>query len=182
MANYASGKIKSYFITGDTANTTAEKGKALEDLICYVFSRIPGITITKRNEFNAFQTEEIDVAIWNDKHVNGLPFLPYIILIECKNWSNTVGSADVAWFIQKLRSRGRDYGILIASNGITGCASELTDSHMQISGALKDGLYVLVLTRRELENISCTNELVVLIKKKLCGLAVTGTAIYDSAM
>ncbi len=179
MANYASDKISNLFARGDTATTTTEKGKALEDLICYVFSKVPGISITRRNHLNAFQTEEVDVAFWNEKHTRGLPFLPSIILVECKNWSAPVGSAEVAWFIQKLRSRGRDYGILVASNGITGKRIEITDSHMQISNALQNGIYVLVLTRRELERLHNTDGLIKTIKEKLCELAVSGTALYD---
>lgn len=180
MTNYATGRINSYFSRGELAPNTTEKGKALEDLICYVFSKIPGISITRRNQLNAFLTEEVDVAFWNEKPTKGLPFMPNIILVECKNWRNPVGSAEVAWFIQKLRNRGRDYGILVASNGITGCPTEITDSHMQISNALQNGIYVIVLTRRELESLNNTDELIKLIKEKLCELAVSGTALYDT--
>jgi hypothetical protein len=91
---------------GKNASTTTEKGKALEDLICYVFGLVPGISITRRNTMNAFDTEEIDVALWNERDPAGIPFMQEIILVECKNWSNAVGSMEVNWFDAKLRNRG----------------------------------------------------------------------------
>src|SRR4051812_4084580 len=114
---------------GLNGDTTATKGKALEDLVCYLFDLVPGISITHRNELNAFDTEEIDVAVWNDGDPSGLSFLPNIILIECKNWSARVSSAEVSWFDYKLRSRGLDFGILIAARGITGNVADLTAAH-----------------------------------------------------
>jgi hypothetical protein len=66
---------------GREARTTKEKGNALEALICYLFQTIPGITVTRRNERNAFDTEEIDVAFFNEQASSGLPFLPWIILV-----------------------------------------------------------------------------------------------------
>lgn len=47
---------------GDSATTTTARGRALEDLIVYLFELIPGIAVTARNALNAFQAEEIDVA------------------------------------------------------------------------------------------------------------------------
>jgi hypothetical protein len=44
-----------FISTGHKAQTTTEKGKTLEELICYVFGLVPGITITRRNTMNVFQ-------------------------------------------------------------------------------------------------------------------------------
>lgn len=160
----------------DSGANTAEQGRALEDLICYVFSQIPGISITLRNEMNEFHTEEIDVALWNDGGPDGLFFLPNIILAECKNWSHSVGSAEVSWFDAKLRSRGLDFGILIARNGITGEAGDLTAAHSIVAGALREGRRLVVVATEELIALGDTADLVSLIKKKLCDLVVRGTA------
>jgi len=80
-------------------------GRALEDLICYVTGLIPGVAITHRNELNAFDTEEIDVAIWNDGAADGLFFLPNIILVECKNWF------DIEWEAGKSTGSTRNCAI-----------------------------------------------------------------------
>ena len=64
MAAISKRTIQKYFKRGDNASTTTEQGKALEDLVCYIFQKLPGITVTRRNKKNTFHTEEIDVAFW----------------------------------------------------------------------------------------------------------------------
>jgi hypothetical protein len=175
MAQFSAIRIQALFQTGDTASTTTEKGRALEDLICYILQKVPGIEVAKRNTLNAFQTEEIDVAFWNSRQHNGLYFLPNIILVECKNWSHPLGSQEVAYFIQRLQNRGRDLGILIASNGITGSTDDLSRAHYEIAMALGRGMHVIVINRAEIEALTDTTQFVRLMKEKLCELAVSGT-------
>ena len=115
--------LQGYINVGQTAGSTSNKGRALEDLICYLFGLVPGVTITHRNKMNVFDTEEIDVAVWNEQAPSGFHFLPNLILIEAKNWSNPVSSMEVNWFDSKLRDKGLDFGILISPCGITGNAS-----------------------------------------------------------
>lgn len=163
------------FEAGETATTTTNQGRALEDLICYIFEKIPGIELAKRNVLNSFHTEEVDIALWNNQHRNGLYFLPNIILIECKNWSNPVGSQEVAYFSQRLQNRGRDFGVFVAANGITGIPDDLNRAHYEIAMALARGLHIVVLTRSEIESLTDTTQLVNMMKAKLCELAVSGT-------
>src|SRR5690606_7330958 len=93
--------VQAFIDAGDNAPDTTTQGRALEDLICYVFEQVPGIAITRRNQMNVFNTEEVDVAFFNDRVDGGFPFLPDLILIEAKNWSVRVGSNEVAWFDTK---------------------------------------------------------------------------------
>lgn len=169
--------VQEYIAVGANGATTAEQGHALEDLICYIFTQVPGISITKRNEMNAFRTEEIDVALWNDGHPEGLFFLPNIVLVECKNWSSSVGSAEVNWFDTKLRNRGLNFGLLVATNGITGNADDLTAAHSIVATALREGRRLVVVKTQELLALTDSPQLVHLIKEKLCDLAVRGTVV-----
>ncbi|HED04125.1 MAG TPA: hypothetical protein ENI60_05090, partial [Candidatus Fraserbacteria bacterium] len=158
-----------------TAATTAAQGRALEDLICYVFTQVPGISITRRNEMNTFHTEEIDVALWNDGHADGFFFLPNIILVECKNWLGKVSSAELSWFDTKLRSRGLNFGVLVAANGITGDKANLSAAHSIVAAALREGRRLVVIKSDELLALTDSPQLVRLVKEKLCDLAVNGT-------
>ncbi|MFQ5874110.1 MAG: restriction endonuclease [Dehalococcoidia bacterium] len=158
-----------------SAQTRPEKGRALEDFICGLFPLVPGVEIAGRNALNTFATEEVDVALWNARHRLGFYFLPHLVLVECKNWSQPVGTQEVAYFVTRLRQRACDHGILLAANGITGVGEELTRAHYEIATALTSGIRVLVLTPTELEGLRDTRELVGLIKKKLCQLVVSGT-------
>jgi hypothetical protein len=175
MAAYSSHTINGFLTTCSTGTTTAIRGKAFEDLISHLFDRIPGVEITQRNAMNVFNTEEVDIAIWNNKKPKGLYFLPHIVLIECKNWSNPVSSIEVNWFASKLESRGRDFGILIANNGVTGDPADLTAAHAVLARHLERGRHIIVINRTEIQGLTDTKDLVKIIKEKLCVLAVSGT-------
>lgn len=177
MAAISQATVAGHIAIATNGATTAERGKAYEELICYVFSQVPGVSMTRRNAMNAFQTEEIDVAVWNDGHADGLFFLSNIILIECKNWSNSVGSIEVNWFDTKLRNRGLDFGVLVATNGITGDANDLTAAHSIVAAALRERRRLVVIRGDEILGLTDSSELVKLIKEKLCDLAVMGTVV-----
>jgi hypothetical protein len=172
------GHVAALFTAGVTAATTNARGRALEDLIAYLFELVPGISVTARNELNAFKAEEIDVAFWNDGDPAGLRMFDHLILVECKNWSKAVGYQELAVFHDKLQSRGRPMGILVAAAGITGGAADLTAAHSVLARALAQGREILVITRSEIEQLTNTDELVRLLKKKRAQLAVSGT-IYQ---
>jgi|SRR5580700_1016072 hypothetical protein len=163
-------RVQTFIDAGRNAATTVERGRALEDLICYIFGLVPGIAITHRNEMNVFDTEEIDVALFNED----IRSLPTVILVEAKNWSNRVGSTEVAWFLTKLQNRGLDFGILVTTQGITGDAADLTRAHSQVAIALAQRRRLVVITTDELQALADTDALVLLIKTKLCDLAVKG--------
>jgi hypothetical protein len=170
-------RITDLFAQGDAAQTPQARGDALEDLIAYLFEQIPGVSITARKALDPSGGQEIDIAFWNDSHPDGLRLFDYVLLVECKNWSGRVGHAEVAVFADKLRRRGRPLGVLVAANGITGDASELSRAHARISHALGEGTEILVLTRSEIETLGDTDELIVLLKRKRALLAVSGTSI-----
>lgn len=175
MAILSSHRINRLLQVARNSSTTTEQGRSLEDLVCYVFSKVPGITITHRNPLNTFRSEEIDVAFWNDKRPRIFDFLPNVILVEAKNWSNPTGSSEVAWFDNKLRSRGLDFGILVALCGITGNAQNRTSAHQIIAQSLGEHRRIVVFTADDLLSLANTGTLVEMIKIKLCELAVTGT-------
>jgi hypothetical protein len=174
MPAISRAKVKAYIKAGTNGATTAAQGRAMEDLICYVFAQVPGVSVTRRNRMNAFNTEEIDVAVWNDGHTEGFFFLPNIILIECKNWSSKVSSAELNWFDSKLRNRGLDFGVLVAANGITGNATGLTAAHSIVAAALKERRRLVVISSNELLTLKDSCELVLLVKEKMCDLALMG--------
>lgn len=164
--------VQGYVDAGVAAATTTEKGRALEDLICYVFELVPGIHLTMRNNTNVFLTEEVDVAFFNNGALDGLVGLPDVILVEAKNWSNRVGSNEVAWFDYKIASRGMSLGMIVTNEGITGDPVELTRSHKIVSDALQKGRRLIVMTVAEIQALTTTDDLIRLIKKKILELVV----------
>jgi hypothetical protein len=150
------------------------KGRALEDLVVYLFSKVPGLILTARNSTNAFDSEELEIAFWNERKRNGLHFLPDVVLVECKNWSTPVGVTDVGHFDGKIRRRGLEYGILVAVNGVTGDQTALTAAQHIIYSSLQEGRKILVITRQEIESLQNTNDLILLLKQKITALYVEG--------
>ncbi|WP_339911552.1 restriction endonuclease [Symmachiella dynata] len=175
MPAFSTAVIQGYLAAGDAAATMPAKGKALEELACYLFGLIPGVSITERNAMNSFDTEEIDVACWNEQDPAGLKSFNALILVECKNWSKAVGSQEVSWFLTKIEHRSLDFGILLAVNGVTGDANDGKQAHHLISMALLKKVRLIVITRSEIEQLTHTDELVTLIRKKVCQLVVSGT-------
>jgi hypothetical protein len=160
---------------GDTATTTADRGRALEDVIVYVFGAVPGVVVSMRNALNAFRSEEIDVAFWNDGDPAGLRFFDHLLLVESKNWSVPVSSHELAVFDHKLMSRGRPMGIFVAAAGITGDPIGRTAAHAVLAQALGQKRELIVVTRREVEALTDTDQLVLLLKQKRAQLVVSGS-------
>ncbi len=175
MPAYSKRTILDYLARADAATTNNDKGRALEDLVCYLFEKIPGVSLTQRNVKNTFDSEEINVAFFNEQHPAGLKFLDNFILAECKNWSGAVGSSEVAWFLSKIANRSLDFGILIAANGVTGNADDAKQAHDIASKALARGVRLVVITRQEIEALQASKDLVTLIKTKVCQLILSGT-------
>lgn len=49
--------IRKYFQAGDQSRTPIEKGRVLQDLVCYLFEQVPGVSTGKRNALNTFESE-----------------------------------------------------------------------------------------------------------------------------
>jgi hypothetical protein len=90
-----------------------------------------------------------------------------------------VGYPELAVFHDKLQSKGRPLGILVAACGITGDGHLRTAAHEVLGRALSQEREILVITRRELEGLTTTEELVDLLKRKRAQLIVSGT-IYEA--
>jgi len=69
---------------GDVAANAYQKGRKLEELIAYLFNKIPGVKLYKSNVVNSANSEEVDVAFFNNKQKRGLPFLEYLLLVDVK--------------------------------------------------------------------------------------------------
>jgi hypothetical protein len=161
-------RILRAFTAGAAAATTTERGRILEELIAYIFSRCAGVRHYDNNSFNAPGSSEVDVCFWNSRHAGALDFLPQILIVECKNTIERVGSAAVRIFISKMQEMGLDHGILIAANGVTGDADSLRAAHDVIRTAFQRyQVRIIVLTRAELERLRSTDELIRLLQDKI---------------
>jgi hypothetical protein len=174
MIPYDTAKIAQIINDSQNNCSTYDKGKMFEDLACYLFETIPGITVAKRNAMNQYSTEEVDVSLWNDKWEKGLPFINNIFLVECKNWSDSVGSMDVNWFATKVEDRGLDFGVLLAANGITKENGDIKRAQSILTGYLRKRIRIIVIDKEEILCLNTTEDMICLLKNKICELVVNG--------
>ncbi|MHB8659317.1 MAG: restriction endonuclease [Solirubrobacteraceae bacterium] len=159
----------------DAANApnTDAQGKAYETLAAYLFSNIPGCT-AERNIFNLFETEQVDVAVGNERREDGLPLLPAVLLVECKDWAQAVDSKTVGYFMNILAGRSVEVGILIAANGTTGGADMKNANALGLAAAPR-GIKVLVITTADILSLSSTADLVKLLNSRYLRAVASGT-------
>ena len=152
--------------------TPNDQAFALEELLCNLFEKIPGLSITKRNEDRKFDGKDIDIIVWNDQKSAGFYFLPNILSIGAHRWLEKIEKEHVSWFINRLKERGLSFGILVAMNGLAEDEEERSLVRQQISSALNDERQIVILGGKDFEKINSTEQIVTLVKEKLCELAV----------
>jgi len=173
MVKLDNEKIKNLLASRNFGHDMKKHGDKLENLACYIFENIPGFTLEARNLYDRYSDKEIDLVFWNDQTRSGLYFLPPIIPIECKNWSDPIPGIELSWFAGKLQNKALRFGIIFARSGITGKESKGTDGYREIQNILHDGCQMIVITGQDLENITDTDQIVELLKQKLCKLVIT---------
>jgi hypothetical protein len=116
----------------DTAATTDDKGRSLEELCSRLFEGVAGFTVTGRLRT---ATEEIDISILNDSNEPRFRRESAIILAECKNWIAKCGKDEFVIFREKMENRNRrcTLGFLVSWNGFTTTVTKemLRGSHEQ---------------------------------------------------
>jgi hypothetical protein len=175
VAVISTRRVNQAFIEGDAALTAHAKGQALEDLLVYAFEKYPGLRLIERDVRVAAGSEEIDLVFWNERRPNGLPFLPHILMFECKNWAQPVDSAAVVYYANKIHTRHLEYGFLIAANGVTGDEQDLRASRQHLHNSLiQDNVKIIVINRGELCGLKSTQQLTALIQQKIAQIILRG--------
>jgi hypothetical protein len=177
VSRYSVRKITKLLSDIGSANTNDQKGLLLEELVIYIFEKVPGIEMIGNRELNVFEDEEVDALFWNGSDNRLLGFLGCPFAVECKSWSRSVGSRAITSFKSTLKSRGCSYGILVALNGISGTINPPTQAHHEIVFALSEMCHILIVTREEIATLRETDDLAFLLKQKACDLARKGTAL-----
>jgi len=96
-----------------------------------------------------------------------------MILVECKNWSRRISGMQLSWYVQKLKNRSQKYAVLVARNGIAGDDDNSIRAHEVIAQALREEIHIIIITKKDIENITDTDQIVKLIKEKLCNLVIS---------
>jgi len=178
MARYSKEKIETLLNESDDAPNTAVKGAKLEELVTYLFSKIPHVDFYRSNVLDGVRAHELDVIFQNDTRKSGLHFLDFTIITECKNTGHRTSSAQVGWFVRKLQDRGVSSGVLITLSGITGEGDGVNNAHSEILNALiRDKIKVLVIKREDILTFQSTDDLIDLLKRKILSITIERTIV-----
>lgn len=140
----------------DSANTSVEKGLALEDIASYLFLLIPG-WVPSRNLLAEDQVFESDLLVRNLYHPGNLSaeLMGRHFLVECKNWANPVGVRDVGYFLYRMRLTHAIFGVIFASSGVTGNTNDEKAARGLIRKAFhEDGNICIILSRTDLNALA----------------------------
>lgn len=123
-----------------------ERGRRLEDLLLSVMTSIPGLQESWRNLRTP--SEELDIVLRNRIHDPFWMKLPSYLLVECKNWSRRVGTAEIAWFNDKLRDRpDARLGFFVAPEGFSEPVEE------KLRGYRRDGHALVLIDGGDLDRL-----------------------------
>ncbi len=116
VSGWGSSSSEELVTTVESAKTTDEKGRSLEELIARLFGTIPGFTVSGRVRT---ETEEIDISILNNSSDPRFMREEALILVECKNWMSKCGKNEFVILKEKMENRkGRcSIGFLVSWNG-----------------------------------------------------------------
>jgi hypothetical protein len=136
----------------DSADTSQERGDAFEEFAGILMEAMPFIRVRERNLRS--RTNELDLVV-EYMGVDETKIFDKVssdFLIECKHWSEPVGSDPVGNFIQKMDKLRVDFGIIFARNGITG--DKQTDGYGQIRDVfIQSDKVILVIDDEDIERL-----------------------------
>jgi hypothetical protein len=128
-----------------------QKGKLFEKAVREVFELVPGLKFVDSRIDDGM--EEIDIQLRNYNHEHVWAEFEGMVFVECKNWSQPVGSKEIDNFKGKLDRNGLNSGILVAQVGVTGSPAQLEGAWGVIKMYLQEGFKIVVLDGKDLQDI-----------------------------
>jgi hypothetical protein len=179
MGDYSQDRIRGLIEQcKDASLSTTVRGRAFEEAFCYLLSGLPGVEY-QRDTVNFFGSDEVDIAVANSPAISGLGCFPTLFLVEAKGWDNPVDSASIGAFIDKLRDRHIELGILVVAHRVTGTRATLRNAYFKAATAQVSGKRLLLVTMDELLGMKNSDQFATLLVKRLLGLAASGTFQLD---
>ncbi|WP_436924913.1 restriction endonuclease [Halosimplex amylolyticum] len=136
----------------DRAESTTEKGETFEEFANFLFGGIPFLNV--RSDRLDTKTGEIDLVVEYTGTTEKTIFDEYsrFILVECKNWSKSVGTAQVRNFKGKMDKSQVDIGIIFARRRLSGDNSEYAQRYIH-DLFQREGRMILVVGENEIQQL-----------------------------
>lgn len=148
--NFLADWVSAQIHAAEENKDTYEKGTLWEDVAEYILKRIPGWRITGRRIRAGSQ--EIDISVANVSTDDCLWQLGSYILVECKNWKQHVTLPQIRNIAYISSMKGNKCALLFATNGIT------REAKKEVLRLAATGIYILVITKEDLLELSCEQD------------------------
>lgn len=171
LARLAGGQLelelRRWWQSAKVETNSNRKGRALEQVLVCLFRSLPGLSEVQSNRRN--NVEEIDLVVANESPDPFWQKLGAILLVECKNWSRSVGPAEVSRLADELRSRPAmsKLGFLVSMGGL----SEGTKEKLRLVQA--QGMWIVPLQSDDVEQLVLSETRATLLKTMVQRTAVT---------
>lgn len=139
------------FRRSDLSQDANERGAILEALVTDLFGLLPGLSYWRSRFLTNDGSAEFDVCFHNDVRVSLFPEAGPALVVECKNTGHRIDSGAVRIFVTKLAEIHAKWGVLVASQGITG--EDERNAKAVVLDARGRGTHLLVFTRENLERL-----------------------------
>jgi hypothetical protein len=126
-----------------------EKGKLLERFISDLIKLVPELKVVGVRVDDGVQ--EVDLVIRNLNKKGVWSDLEGVIFVECKNWSDPAGAAEIRNFHGKLMSKCIKCGLFVSIHGITG--EGLQGATEQLQRCLQAGYKIIILEGKDIEDM-----------------------------
>ncbi|NHN63674.1 restriction endonuclease [Haloarcula sp. JP-Z28] len=146
-------RLRDLYDSANTVDNPQQKGDLLEQFAELLFKRYISETEVLRVNSET-GSEEFDLVLRNNQESDPWENLSSIIMVECKNWSGSVGANVIHTLNSKADTLGANCttGILLSWNGISG--SEYEDAaHQRIRELKQQGFEVLHFDKSSMESM-----------------------------
>jgi hypothetical protein len=141
-----------------------KSGKALENLAEYLLSCIPGCRTAKRQ--SSYSTDYDIVCSIQGPDIDFRSEFGRYFVCECKDWQKAAGFSEFAKFCRVLDSIKARFGIIFASEGISG-EKGTTDARREQLKVYQDrGLVIVVVDRSDIEIVSQGGNFITILRNK----------------
>ena len=139
-------------------------GKALENLADYLLSCVPGCRTARR--VSSYSTDYDIVCSIQGPDVDFRSEFGRYFICECKDWKRSAGFTEFAKFARVLDSIKARFGIMFASEGISGQSAATDASREQLKVYQDRGLVIVVVDNGDLEFVSQGGSFITLLRTK----------------
>lgn len=148
-----SERLNELYHSAGTVEDSQKKGNLLEEFTELLFDRLISNTEVLRVNSET-GVEEFDLVLRNRQNSPPWDNLSSIIMVECKNWSDSVGANVIHTLHSKADALGDNCstGILISWNGITGSDYE-SAANQRVRELKQQGFEVLFFDQDDLQEI-----------------------------